>query len=114
MLDSKVSQDSLDRCYIAANIDIEKIEGIYTPSDSLNRFKFLEVIVRIAKAKYIETGLTKSYPDAIQLLMDNNILKFDQSEGWQKIREEKIWTVQVNDLLEANIPALRKVYESYF
>jgi hypothetical protein len=61
---------------------LEKQEGDNNPDNALCRYEFLEVVVRLAKAKYMETGVTKSYSESVKLLFNNNINKFDQSEPW--------------------------------
>jgi len=112
--DDKVPLATIDRAFVAANVELEKIPGNVNPDNALNRYEFVEIIVRLAKAKYIDTGNTKSYSEALKKLIQNHILKHDSSDPWQMFREKKLWTVPVNDLMEPNVPALKKLYESYF
>lgn len=99
----------------AANFEAadEKCEGNNNPAEGLIRYEFLEIIVRIANGKYRETGVTKSYADATKLLITNNLQKFDLSQPWDVWRQKVLYTCEVNDLMDPNIPGLKKVYEKY-
>jgi len=33
--------------------------------------------------------------------------------SWQKFREEEVWTLEVNDVLEANAKGLLKLYNQF-
>ena len=114
VLDDKCTQNTIDRTFIAANVELEKIEGNANNSDSLMRYQFLEVLVRLAKAKFIETGVEKSFSSATARLIREHVKKYDVPEEWQGFRDAELWTIQINDMLEPNIPALRRIYESYF
>lgn len=39
---------------------------------------------------------------------------FYKSNPWQEFRDKHLWTVDVNDVLEANLEGLRKVYAVFF
>ncbi len=60
----------------------EKTTSSANPENSLIRYEFLEIIVRIAKLKYLETGKTQLLSDAIHMLVKQNIFAFDCSEEW--------------------------------
>jgi len=114
LVDEKCSMNTIERTFIAANVELEKIEGNANNSDRLMRFQFLEVIVRLAKAKFIETGVEKSFSSATARLIREHIKKYDVPEDWQGFRDAELWTIQINDIMEPNIPGLRHIYESYF
>ena len=60
---------AIDRAFIAANIEAERTDGNNNPDAALCRYEFLEIVVRVAKAKYFESGVTKSVPDAVTMLL---------------------------------------------
>ena len=71
--DSKFVKDeintaALDRCFIAATRaeqeDIDKYPNV--PRNALNRFEFMEIIVRLAVLKFYETKQVKSYAQAVE------------------------------------------------
>ena len=67
----------------------------------------------MSKVKYIDTGLVKTFSDALKMFMKESF-KLDKSEDWTKFRKKLLWKIPVNDLMVANIPGLRILYESYF
>lgn len=109
---------SVDRTFVAAkaaNVELEeKIETTTNSDNSLCRFQFLEIVVRLGKCKYMETGIEKTFSKAAERVIKQNMKKFDETEEWQGFRDDVLWKIPVHDLLEPNIPGLRKVYESFF
>ena len=113
--DPKIPQATVDRAFTAANFEMEKVEGNMNPAEALQRFEFLEIVVRLAKAKYLETGMTKTFADAVNMLYLQNIQKYDRiSEEWNGWRNKHLYTIQVSDLMEPNLPGLKKLYESFY
>ena len=110
--DDKCPMSTIDRAFIAANV---VLEGGAKGSDNhgLNRFQFLEILVRLSKAKFLETGLADKIAEALSMLVAQ-ILKFEGRAEWQGFREQQLWTVAVNDLMEPNIPGLKLLYEKFF
>ena len=62
---------------MAANVTLDKSEGTGNPENALCRYEFIEVIVRLAKAKYIEGGHTKLFSEATRMYITKNLLKND-------------------------------------
>lgn len=81
---------------------------------SIVRFEFWELLVRIASSKYRETGQVKSYSEALEKLIAEKLIPLAQPEPWQAFRDNQLWTIEVNDILEANLENLKKIYSSYF
>lgn len=48
------------------------------PSAALQRFEFLEIIVRIAGMKYVNTHRCKTYAEATKKLIEEHILRLEQ------------------------------------
>lgn len=82
--------------------------------NALVRFELWELLVRISNLKYRETGLVKTYPEALEKLIKERLIPFAASEPWQGFRDKELWTMDVNDVLEANSENLRKIYQTYF
>lgn len=59
MIDKNFNISTADRLFISANYCEAPVAG--NSSKDLLRFEFLEVLVRIAKAKYIDTNITGSF-----------------------------------------------------
>jgi len=54
MLDKNVSSSTLDRLFIATNVELVEQED--NPDRDLCRFEFYEIIVRMGGAKYKDSG----------------------------------------------------------
>lgn len=77
------------------------------------RWSFLESLIRICKERYIDTNQEKTYAAALtRLICKKMIPNLDQVglEPWQETREDYVWTLDVDDLLRANLDGLQKVY----
>ena len=109
--DSVVDTSALDRTFIAANL---KVEGQgNAPSNGLKRFEFLEILVRLANTKYLETKICKTYAASTEKLITECILPHYAPEPWQEWRDKELWTIDVNDIFEANLENLKKIYAHY-
>lgn len=58
------------------------LAGSSNPESGLCRFEFLESVVRLAKAKFIATGVEKSYVDAVKRIIKEHIIKLNPCEAW--------------------------------
>jgi len=105
IIDNKIiTMSTIDRLFIATNYEVE--DNDENPNRALNRFEFIEILIRIANTLYRETGHASTYADALDLLLSNNIFpKYDDTH-WQSFRDKELWTQDVNDILEANLGLL--------
>lgn len=68
--------------------------------------------MRLAQAKYIDYGTEKSLATALQKLIQNFILPVKKNfTPWHEWRVNELWCNEVNDMLEVNIRAIRKLYD---
>jgi hypothetical protein len=105
---------TLDRLFIATNVIVAgQSAADENPDNALCRFEFLEIMVRLANAKYRETGKAPSYSEALKRLLKENLFA-NRELVWQEFRDKELWTIDVNDVMEANIFGLKKIYESHF
>ena len=44
------------------------------PSKAIIRFQFLEIVLRLAFKKYLDTNLAKSHREAVKMLFENNLI----------------------------------------
>lgn len=73
----------------------------------LCRAEFIEVLVRIAIAKYIDTKICKRPAEALSKLLKEYILKdWQPAPAWQDFRSRYLWTLDVNDVIIHNITGL--------
>ena len=73
------------------------------------RYKFFELLARIAKCKYIETGKEKDVASSMKRLIEEVLLVHFAWEPWQKFRDDKLWTWQVNDVFKVNIEGIMAI-----
>ena len=112
ILDNAVNISAVDRSYIAATLKVADFVSS-APSNGLRRFEFLEILVRLANVKYIESKILKTYAEAIERLMKDCILVHFQPEPWQPFRDAHLWHIDVNDIFEANTVHLKTIYKHY-
>lgn len=107
-----MSLSTVDRLFIAT-----KSGGVADlkdfPERDLSRFEFFEIIVRMASAKYKECGKADTYTEAVRQLIENDLLPFYSVSKWQDWRENYLWTLDINDVFEANLEALKKIFKSF-
>jgi predicted HAD superfamily Cof-like phosphohydrolase len=63
-------------------------------------------LIRIAKQKYIDQGKEKNLSSAVKALLDLIEFKYGTVDKWQGVRKDHFWTLEVNDILHANIDGL--------
>ena len=71
----------IDRLFIAVNVEI--FDMVDNADRALCRFEFFEIIVRIAQAKFVDSGHFNSISKATEFLIENYILRFrfEKMEG---------------------------------
>ena len=67
-------------------------------------------MIRLAKDKYMDTKkLEKTYTGALRRMFRINFLEIWDTldvTPWQDFRQDFIWTLDINDLFEANMEGL--------
>jgi hypothetical protein len=68
----------------------------------------------MAKTKYYEKGVCKTVHEACTALLEKYILPntIEQME-WQEFRDSELWTLEVDDLLKANLPGIEALYKKF-
>lgn len=81
LVDENCNLAKLDLYFIATNVELEEQDG--NSDSSLCRFEFFEILIRIAKGKYVDSGKCKTYEQALRLLLNLFILPMkDKVEPW--------------------------------
>mmetsp|Transcript_38450 Transcript_38450/g.36803 ORF Transcript_38450/g.36803 Transcript_38450/m.36803 type:complete len:190 (-) Transcript_38450:301-870(-) len=113
IVDNKnLSIATIDRIFIATKVSAE---GYPDPSErDMFRYEFYESLVRIAGAKYKDNGLAVNYITSLRFLLSHSILPNANIGLWQQWRETKLWTLEINDIFEANLDSVKKLYRHYF
>jgi len=65
----------------------------------LNRGEFIELLIRIAKSKFVETGKVKQVSSAFKMLIEDFMKPLWPVGRWQELRSKQFWNNEVNDVL---------------
>ena len=103
MIDKNLKLGDIDRFYLRSltNDDDPKQK-----TSVMCRFMFLEALVRVAECKYKNSGQAKSFSEALDKLILENIEPYWPSKGWMGFRIDWLWCVEVNDTFYANFTGL--------
>lgn len=107
-MDKNLSISTLDRLFIATNVELVDMDD--NPDKELCRFEFIEILVRIAGAKYKDPGITSTYAEGVRRLISEHLIPLANQLEWQEFRDRELWCLEVNDILDANLEGLRKVF----
>lgn len=100
---------TIDRIFIATNV--EMVELADNPDRDLCRYEFYEIIVRIADEKYKKSHICDNLPDAVEMLITENILRNSNFViPWHRWRVIDLWSLKVDDLYKANLDTLKLIY----
>ena len=110
IIDNVVNISSVDRTFIAATL---KVAESNAPSNGLRRFEFLEIMVRLANIKFLETKIVKSYAEATEKMLSECVIPSFVPEPWQEFRDQELWTMDVKDVFEANQQNLQTIFKNY-
>jgi hypothetical protein len=110
LLDKKfLNTAAIDRLFIAVNVELEAQDE--NPNRELCRFEFFEIIVRIALCKYQD--LCISPVQCVQKILEEHVLKYGAGSNAIAFRKEKLYQIEVNDVLEVNLFNLQELFTSY-
>jgi hypothetical protein len=52
--------------------------------------------------------------DAVKLLISNHLKRHLRLQAWQDFRVKQLWTLEVNDVFEANHEGIYKLFQDYW
>jgi hypothetical protein len=64
------------------NTNYEVIANDENPDSELCRFEFFEILLRLANAKYRETGICSSYSEALDKIIKENVYPNYKPHPW--------------------------------
>ena len=113
-MDEKLKKSQITTNFVAAVYkDRDKPIPENQQAKELNRFEFMELLVRLADSKYREKPKSaRSFDNAAELLIQDLIENFTPA-SWHQFRKEELWQRECNLVLEANLEPLRAVYSLY-
>ena len=69
-MDKNVNLSTVDRLFIATNVDLGDAKNDDNPDKALCRFEFYEILVRLAQAKFKDPGICGTYAEALEKLLN--------------------------------------------
>ena len=63
----------------------------------------------------MQNGVCKTYHEALELLCKEDVVPFFQKEFgiWRNFREEKLWTIEIDDIFRTNKNEIKELWERY-
>jgi hypothetical protein len=110
-IDKNLKQYQIDNHFVMVNF--EEVDQGDNPNKALIRFEFIEMLVRMAKDKYFRPGIASSVTEAFEMVIEKNLMPITVAHEWHGWREKELWTVECNDVIQANLDGLKKVYNYY-
>lgn len=110
MPDKYLNSQIIDMYFVATNYE-EGGEQEGNDDRSLCRFEFFEILIRIARGKYVETKKETNLLLAFDKLLQEHVYpSVRHILPWQRWRVSTLWTNRVNDVFEINLHLIKKLY----
>ena len=97
--------------FVATNVSANKY--IVSAERDLNRYEFLEIILRTALFRYKDTKLAPTTCKAIEMLLEELIYPNARSMNGEHFRKYYCYNIKTNEILKKNEAPLKKVYDSF-
>ena len=111
LVDSVLNTSNCDLLFVSCNTTNK---GGIKQKTGLLRCEFLEYIVRLANFKYIQTNQVPTFYEAVKKVFEEFVRPNLNLLPWQEFRDDELWTIEVNDVLDANLEGVQKLHNYYF
>lgn len=106
-----LNMSDADRFFITVNAGKK---GALIPANALIRFQFVEILLRMALRKYLESGEALNEAQAVEMLIDYNIRPaYYNFQTAHEYRKEVIWREPVDNILKAHLPVFKHLYDLF-
>ena len=104
-----LSSSDIDRLFIAVNYEETDLDN--NDDNSLCRYEFSELAARIGRERYFLKGLTDSVASGTRRFIVEHVLPNScERMEWQEFRNNRLWTLEVDDLFKANEAGVAALY----
>lgn len=79
----------------------------------LCRFDFLEILVRLAAAKFRDPGICPTASESVDKLLTENVFPNADEVDWQRFREEELYNTECHMLFKKNEKELKNIYNHF-
>jgi len=112
-----VKTADLDTLFIVTNLEKDKnsAKSKLNPDRALTRFEFMEILIRIAIAKYTKDGPMLSPSEAVNKLLVENVSLAPPIAQLDSdlFRKERLYKEATDDVLRDNLPLIKALYNYY-
>lgn len=109
IFDANLTTQDIDRLFIATNYEETDLEN--NDDNSLCRYEFSEIAARIGREKYFNKGLTDTIAEGTRRFIEESMLPNTcEKMPNQEFRENRLWVLEVDDLLKANKTAIDELF----
>ena len=82
--------------------------------DFLNRTKFIDLLIRIAKLKFVDSNQVQAVYQSLELLIQQHIVpNLIEKMETQYFRDKHVYTLEIDDVLKLNKPSVEKLYRTF-
>lgn len=117
LVDDVTRVADIDRCFIAAKVlpfDLRKAGGNGTLGEKvLSRHQFLEMLLRVADQRFIQTGKCKSMSNAVEGVMNALASVADAKVADLDAFHEAFHSDEVDDVIKKHHSILQEIYRRY-
>lgn len=107
-----ISLADFDRTFILTNVNTHGKTS--SAERNLNRYEFLEILVRFAKMKYFDGGpaqICRSLDVSIHKILADCVFPHSKGVDGVGFRMHNLYNVKVNEILSRNIVVIDKIYK---
>lgn len=112
IVDKNLILATVDRLFIATNTSAGSSSGMKN-EQGLCRFDFLEILVRVAAAKFRDPGIVPTASEAVDKLLTENVFPNADEVDWQRFREEELYNTECHMLFKKNEKEIKTVYNHF-
>lgn len=103
-----VNLAALDLLLVATCVSIN--QWVNSAEKDLQRYEFVEMVVRVGNFRYKESGLVKTTAEAIERTLEELIYPHANSMDGAYFRKSQCYNVKTNEILKKNENLIKKVY----
>jgi len=101
-----LDMNAVNRLFQTTNITTERSQDD-NPDNALVRYEFIELLIRIAREKYMKnSNITSTSDAALEKFIIEVFLPASSHEEWNEFRLNSLYALRVNDVMETNIEGL--------
>lgn len=114
IIDEVVTQEDIKTEFMVTNVELEA--GTDDDADTLSRTEFIEMLVRIANRKFIQTGICSSIVDALNTLYDTHVVPYCEQHEIRTpddFRRDSLYSEAYEQLFEEHEDTCERLFRDH-